>query len=780
MGIRVSGTLLIWAVGALSKPNVVDGLKDLLVPIEQLVHLPGNARRGEVEAIKKSLEKFKQHKALVVQRSTNQVLIGNHTLMAARELGWDSVPVLWVDDDEAMAKARALADNHASELGGYDEEALAELIADVYELDASLLEAASYSEDDLLSMLAESAAEPEEGEAEGAEEPSGPPADWDPKADIENQFKKREKLSLFDRFLVPPFTVMNARDGWWVERKRAWIDMGLEGELGREDRPRTWYIAAPAHHAGGVTPEGSAERRKAGEDTEEGLLYGDGSTSVFDPVLCEIAYRWFSPPGGSVYDNFAGGSVRGVIAAMLGRDYAGVELREVQVEANRKQADDILTRPDAIVPDVPNDYMPDITPIEKVEGVYLKREDLYSFAGVRGAKVRACMAFVQKAKDLGVGVITAGARQSPQVNFVAQIANRMDVHCRVHVPAGKLTPEILAARAAGAKVIHHEVGYNTVIVKGARDDAASSGWVEIPYGMESQESVDFTAPQVANIPKKVTRIVNATGSGMTLAGILHGLKAEGRDDVKVVAVCVGHVPDERLDTWAPEGWRDMVEIIDLDTPYDQPARDCYFEGVQLDPYYEAKCLPYLLEGDLFWLSAIRPSAVAAKVRRPLWICGDSTEDLLGEATYDMLYTCPPYGDLEVYSDDPRDLSNMPYEEFLVGLRASMGIAYSHLKDDSFAVVVVGDFRDKAGYFRNFPGDTVRVMEGAGFKYLNEGILVTQLASLPIRVGRQFDATRKFGKTHQQILVFVKGDAKRATQRCGPVVSVDFEETEDDE
>lgn len=763
-----------------SKPNVVDGLKDLLVPIDTLVHLPGNARRGEVEAIKKSLKKFKQHKALVVQRSTNQVLIGNHTLMAARELGWDSVPVLYVDDDEAMAKARALADNRASELGGYDEEALADLIADVYELDASLLEAASYSEDDLLAMLEESAGEPEPEEPEG-DEPSGPPPDWDPKADIEKQFQKREKLSLFDRFLVPPFTVMNARDGWWVERKRAWLEMGIEGELGREDKPRTWYIAAPAHHAGGVTPEGSAERRKAGEDTEEGLLYGDGSTSVFDPVLCEIAYRWFCPPGGEVYDNFAGGSVRGIIAAMLGRSYTGIELREVQVHANEKQGDDVLTRDDAIVPDVPDDFMPELTPIENVDGVYLKREDLYAYAGVRGAKVRACMAFVQKAKDLGVGVITAGARQSPQVNFVAQIASRMGVRCRVHVPSGKLTPEILAARAAGAKVIQHEAGYNTVIIKGARDDAAASGWVEIPYGMESQESVDFTAPQVANIPKKVKRIVNATGSGMTLAGILHGLKNEGRDDVKVIAVCVGHVPEDRLDKWAPEGWRDMVEIVDLETPYDQAAKDCYFGGVQLDPYYEAKCLPYLQSGDLFWLSAIRPSAVAAKVEKPTWLCGDSTEDHFDKKTmFDMIFTCPPYGDLEVYSDDPRDLSNMPYEDFISGLQSSMDIAYKHLRDDSFAVVVVGDFRDKDGYFRNFPGDTVRVMEKAGFKYLNEGILVTQLASLPIRVGRQFDATRKFGKTHQQILVFVKGDAKKATQRCGPVVSVDFEDTEDDE
>src|SRR5574337_294332 len=64
-------------------------------------------------------------------------------------------------------------------------------------------------------------------------------------------------------------------------------------------------------------------------------------TSIFDPVLCEIAYRWFSPPGGTVLGPFAGGSVRGIVAAKLGRQYIGGELRPEQVEANRAQADEL-------------------------------------------------------------------------------------------------------------------------------------------------------------------------------------------------------------------------------------------------------------------------------------------------------------------------------------------------------------------------------------------------------------------------------------------------------
>lgn len=70
---------------------------------------------------------------------------------------------------------------------------------------------------------------------------------------------------------------------------------------------------------------------------------GEADTSVFDPVLFELVYRWFSPPGGVTLDPFAGGSVRGVVGAKLGRRYVGVDLRKEQVDANRKQAGELLS-----------------------------------------------------------------------------------------------------------------------------------------------------------------------------------------------------------------------------------------------------------------------------------------------------------------------------------------------------------------------------------------------------------------------------------------------------
>jgi len=505
-------------------------------------------------------------------------------------------------------------------------------------------------------------------------------------------------------------------------------------------------------------------------------IYGGGSTSIFDPTLCELVYRWFCPPGGTVLDPFAGGSVRGIVASKLGREYVGIDVRQVQVDANVRQADRICADGVAFVPESPPDYMPDVTPVEFFErpGVWAKREDYYTFAGVRGAKVRTCMFLIQQAIDAKAGVVTAGSRQSPQVNFVAQIANRMGVKCRVHVPSGEMTPELIAAKASGAEVVQHEYGYNSVIMKRAREDAAERGWVEIPYGMESEEAVTFTRPQVANLPAETHRIVNAVGSGMTLAGILWGLLDAGRDDVEVLGVCVGHAPTERLDRHAPPDWRSMVKLVEYPTDYHVPAKLTTFEGVMLDPWYEAKCMEYLQAGDTLWISAIRPSIIPAAAPMPRWICGDALEvgALAAGTEADLWFSCPPYGDLEVYSDDPRDLSTQEWPEFLANYRRIIAESCALLADDSFAVVLVGDFRGPDGLYRNFPGETIRAFIDAGLGYYNEAVLVTQTGSLVLRAGKQFDVSRKMGKTHQNLLVFVKGDARRATRRCGPIVSAD--------
>ena len=154
-------------------------------------------------------------------------------------------------------------------------------------------------------------------------------------------------LTLADRFLVPPFSVLDAKSGYWQDRKRDWLALGIRSELGRDEKllgyeSITSAQAQPCPTCNGVGHDEAGKRCR--HCAGKGHKYGrnqQATTSVFDPVLCEVAYRWWSPPGGLVYDPFAGGSVRGIVAASLGRLYLGVDLRPEQCVANDQQAEAI-------------------------------------------------------------------------------------------------------------------------------------------------------------------------------------------------------------------------------------------------------------------------------------------------------------------------------------------------------------------------------------------------------------------------------------------------------
>lgn len=172
-------------------------------------------------------------------------------------------------------------------------------------------------------------------------------------------------------------------------------------------------------------------------------------------------------------------------------------------------------------------------------------------------------------------------------------------------------------------------------------------------------------------------------------------------------------------------------------------------------------------GYRYWGCELRPEQVAANKEQaekiipedpPVWVCGDSTRELEHAPMSDFIFSCPPYGDLEVYSDLPEDLSNKSYREFRNAYREIIVKAVNRLKDHRFACFVVANFRDKrTGFYHDFVGDTVRCFQKAGLHYYNEAIFVTPGGSLPIRAGRQFESGRKLGKTHQNVLVFYKGD-----------------------
>lgn len=144
---------------------------------------------------------------------------------------------------------------------------------------------------------------------------------------------------------------------------------------------------------------------------------------------------------------------------------------------------------------------------------------------------------------------------------------------------------------------------------------------------------------------------------------------------------------------------------------------------------------------------------------PAWYCDDSrnADKYLQDDSVDLVFTCPPYHNLEKYSNHPLDLSNMNYEDFLQAYEDIIFTACRKLKNNRFVVFVVGDIRDSKGAYRDFISATKSIFKEAGLCLYNEMILLEMFGTAPIRSGNVFRAKRKITKVHQNILVFYKGD-----------------------
>lgn len=279
------------------------------------------------------------------------------------------------------------------------------------------------------------------------------------------------KQSLNDKFIIPPFSIFDTRQGYWQERKNKWKCLGIKSEIGRGDN---------------LTFNMGMNYTKDTNDTNY-------LTSIFDPVLCEICYKWFNVKNGTILDPFAGGSVRGVVANVLGYEYKGIDLSKKQIDAN-----------------------------------------------------------YDNAKEL----------------------------------------------------------------------------------------------------------------------------------------------------------------------------NCYSNKL-------------------------------------LWINDDSSnvDNYIEDKSVDMIFTCPPYYDLEVYSEDKRDLSNMDFEDFKTKYTQILQKCCDKLKDNRFAIVVIGDVRDAKGNYRNLVDITKNAFLEKGFGLYNDIVLLQNVGTGSLRANGQFVASRKVVKMHQNVLVFYKGDAK---------------------
>lgn len=157
--------------------------------------------------------------------------------------------------------------------------------------------------------------------------------------------------------------------------------------------------------------------------------------------------------------------------------------------------------------------------------------------------------------------------------------------------------------------------------------------------------------------------------------------------------------------------------------------------------------------------------------KPKWIQGDSDKELDSiEDQYDLIFTCPPYHDLEIYTDDIDDLSNMDYNSFIKKYRSIIDKAASRLKNNRFMVVVVSEIRErsktrdyKIGKYKGFVSDTIKAVEDSGLHFYNDIVLYNSSLNASRVSKTYFERNRKIASVHQNVLVFVKGNPDLAVE-----------------
>jgi len=180
------------------------------IPVDRLIPYARNSRTHsdeQVAQIASSIREFGFTNPVLID-GNDGIIAGHGRVLGARKLGMDAVPCVRLEHlTETQKRAYIIADNKLALNAGWDDEMLAlefeELRGEDFDLSLT-----GFDAEELDALM---------GEAEGGE--------YDDET-LDNG-------SLADRFMVPPFSVLNAREGWWQDRKRAWIALGIKSELGR-------------------------------------------------------------------------------------------------------------------------------------------------------------------------------------------------------------------------------------------------------------------------------------------------------------------------------------------------------------------------------------------------------------------------------------------------------------------------------------------------------------------------------------------------------------------
>lgn len=141
------------------------------VDIKLLKPHSDNVNQGDVGAIVESIQRNGFYGRIVVNKRNNHILAGNHRYLAAKNLGFETIPVEYVDIDESDEVRLLLVDNRTTRLGVDDESGLAELLSTLIATEQGLSGTGFDDSDlnELIGMLAKSATDASESLSEDNE-----------------------------------------------------------------------------------------------------------------------------------------------------------------------------------------------------------------------------------------------------------------------------------------------------------------------------------------------------------------------------------------------------------------------------------------------------------------------------------------------------------------------------------------------------------------------------------------------------------------------------------
>jgi 16S rRNA G966 N2-methylase RsmD len=464
---------------------------DEIVELDTLIENPKNPNKhpeAQIELLAKIIKGSGWRAPITISKRSGFIVRGHARRVAAYKAGAKYAPVEYQDyESEAAEYADLIADNRIAEISVLNTDILRDILVDIKDQDYDLT-LTGFNEELLADIMLDD-------------------------VDSEN-IKKEAAEGLKEECEIQPFSILDTRTAYWLKRKSHWKDVGIASEMGRgndDDKSSNGLVFSGSCQPMSTYNKKNKYEKKIGAKItwqEYAELFPDNislsGTSIFDPVLCETLYTWFCPKGGKILDPFAGGSVRGIVAAALGYNYTGVDLSSRQIEANVANCDQLI--------------------------------------------------------------------------------------------------------------------------------------------------------------------------------------ADG--NVKI-----------------------------------------------------------------------------SSDKKPNWIVGDSTQidTLVAGKNFNLVFSCPPYADLEVYSDDQRDISNMPYKDFLAAYNVIVEKTCAKLSDNSFAIFVVSEVRGDDGAYYNLVSDTIKAFIDCGLAYYNEAVLINSFVSAALRKNKNF-RQRKLVKVHQNVLVFVKGNSRFAAEK----------------